>query len=114
MGRIISYGDDIPGCSFCSKSEHQVKKLVTGPGVAICDECIGLCNEIIEEDIKKKTAKTYRKITTPAEIASYLDRYVVGQERAKRTLAVAVYNHYKRLEAELNAKSSSKSKKSSK
>ena len=114
MGRIISYGDDIPGCSFCSKSEHQVKKLVTGPGVAICDECIGLCNEIIEEDIKKKTAKTYRKITTPAEIASYLDRYVVGQERAKRTLAVAVYNHYKRIEAELNAKSSSKSKKSSK
>ncbi|MEE0941074.1 MAG: ATP-dependent Clp protease ATP-binding subunit ClpX [Bifidobacteriaceae bacterium] len=114
MGRIISYGDDIPGCSFCSKSEHQVKKLVTGPGVAICDECIGLCNEIIEEDIKKKNAKTYKKITTPAEIASYLDRYVVGQERAKRTLAVAVYNHYKRIEAELNAKSSSKSKKSSK
>ncbi|MEG2049328.1 MAG: AAA family ATPase, partial [Comamonas sp.] len=85
-------------CTFCGKSQHEVKKLIAGPSVFICDECIDLCNEIIRDELPGNTAREARgDLPTPAEIKSNLDNYVIGQEQAKRTLAVAVYNHYKRL-----------------
>ena len=86
-------------CSFCGKSQHEVKKLIAGPSVFICDECIDLCNEIIrDEQPAGEAAREGRgDLPTPAEIKANLDSYVIGQEKAKRTLAVAVYNHYKRL-----------------
>ena len=87
-------------CSFCGKSQHEVRKLVAGPSVFICDECVDLCNEIIQEESQEKSivAKA-RHLPTPWEIRRILDDYVIGQERAKKVLAVAVYNHYKRLES---------------
>lgn len=84
-------------CSFCGKLQDQVKKLVAGPGVYICDECIELCNEIIEEELGEDIAFDLRDIPKPREIKEYLDQYVIGQEEAKKILAVAVYNHYKRI-----------------
>ena len=94
---------DLLTCSFCGKSQKQVKKLIAGGGVFICDECIELCNEIIEEELAK-SSKPQEDQTTglprPSEIAAFLDKYVVGQDEAKRILAVAVYNHYKRVRAE--------------
>ncbi|GAA3993680.1 ATP-dependent Clp protease ATP-binding subunit ClpX [Comamonas faecalis] len=85
-------------CSFCGKSQHEVKKLIAGPSVFICDECIDLCNEIIRDELPAETQQAARgDLPTPAEIKSNLDNYVIGQEGPKRTLAVAVYNHYKRL-----------------
>ena len=84
-------------CSFCGKFQDQVKRLVAGPGVYICDECIELCNEIIEEELNEEVDFELKDVPKPAEIKSILDQYVIGQERAKRTLAVAVYNHYKRI-----------------
>ncbi|HEY3368146.1 MAG TPA: ATP-dependent Clp protease ATP-binding subunit ClpX [Symbiobacteriaceae bacterium] len=84
-------------CSFCGKFQDQVKRLVAGPGVYICDECIELCNEIIEEELNEDVDFELKDVPKPAEIKSILDQYVIGQERAKRTLAVAVYNHYKRI-----------------
>ncbi|MDR2838362.1 MAG: ATP-dependent Clp protease ATP-binding subunit ClpX [Azonexus sp.] len=85
-------------CSFCSKSQHEVKKLIAGPSVFICDECIALCNDIIRDELPDETAKLSRSdLPTPHEICAILDQYVIGQEVAKRILAVAVYNHYKRL-----------------
>ena len=85
-------------CTFCGKSQHEVKKLIAGPSVFICDECIDLCNEIIRDELPGNTAREARgDLPTPAEIKANLDNYVIGQEQAKRTLAVAVYNHYKRL-----------------
>ena len=86
-------------CSFCGKSQHEVEKLIAGPSVFVCDECIDLCNEIIRDDSAGVTdAKEARgDLPTPATIKAHLDNYVIGQEPAKRTLAVAVYNHYKRL-----------------
>jgi ATP-dependent Clp protease ATP-binding subunit ClpX len=84
-------------CSFCGKTQRQVRKLIAGPGVYICDECIELCNEIIDEELKAPTALEGRALPPPREIYGTLDEYVVGQEEAKRMLAVAVYNHYKRV-----------------
>jgi ATP-dependent Clp protease ATP-binding subunit ClpX len=84
-------------CSFCGKSQRQVKKLIAGPGVYICDECIDLCNEIIEEELSSSEDVTFTELPKPVEIRSYLDEYVDGQEHAKKSLAVAVYNHYKRV-----------------
>ena len=89
-------------CSFCGKSQHEVKKLIAGPSVFVCDECIELCNEIIRDELPAIAAEEARKargdLPTPAEIKANLDSYVIGQDIAKRTLAVAVYNHYKRLQ----------------
>jgi ATP-dependent Clp protease ATP-binding subunit ClpX len=85
-------------CSFCGKSQHEVRKLIAGPSVFVCDECVDLCNDIIREEIQEKDSDTTtRKLPIPAEIKSTLDEYVIGQESAKKVLAVAVYNHYKRL-----------------
>ncbi|MBU6187908.1 MAG: ATP-dependent Clp protease ATP-binding subunit ClpX, partial [Betaproteobacteria bacterium] len=87
-------------CSFCGKSQHEVRKLIAGPSVFICDECIELCNDIIRDEVQADTPAegvARSGLPTPAEIASILDQYVIGQQKAKRILAVAVYNHYKRL-----------------
>ncbi|RKH30716.1 ATP-dependent Clp protease ATP-binding subunit ClpX [Corallococcus sp. CA031C] len=89
-------------CSFCGKSQKEVKKLIAGPTVYICDECIGLCNDIIAEEIdREETKDTKLRIPRPSEIKAVLDEYVVGQERAKKTLSVAVHNHYKRIESKV-------------
>ncbi len=86
-------------CSFCGKSQHEVRKLIAGPSVFICDECVDLCNDIIREEVQEQAASvTGSKLPTPHEIDQILDEYVIGQERAKKVLAVAVYNHYKRLD----------------
>jgi len=86
-------------CSFCGKSKDSVRKFISGPSVYICNECITLCNEILAEDEEREVAESITSVPTPAEIKATLDEYVIGQERAKRTLAVAVYNHYKRINA---------------
>ena len=85
-------------CSFCGKSQRQVKKLIAGPGVYICDECIDLCNEIIDEELTAPPSFDIDNLPKPKEIYGVLNEYVVGQEQAKRTLSVAVYNHYKRVQ----------------
>lgn len=90
-------GGELLKCSFCGKSQKQVKKLIAGPGVYICDECIDLCNEIIEEEFSTSEEITFTELPKPSEIKTYLDDYVVGQEEAKKKLSVAVYNHYKRI-----------------
>jgi ATP-dependent Clp protease ATP-binding subunit ClpX len=86
-------------CSFCGKSQHEVRKLIAGPSVYICDECVELCNDIIREELEEKNAGARNHLPKPREIMDVLDQYVIGQSRAKKVLAVAVYNHYKRLEA---------------
>ncbi|MCG5511742.1 ATP-dependent Clp protease ATP-binding subunit ClpX [Ectothiorhodospira shaposhnikovii] len=86
-------------CSFCGKSQHEVRKLIAGPSVFICDECVELCNDIIREEMQEQGAVAGSKLPRPHEIKQILDEYVIGQERAKKILSVAVYNHYKRLEA---------------
>ncbi|MEU7529136.1 ATP-dependent Clp protease ATP-binding subunit ClpX [Saccharothrix sp. NPDC042600] len=95
----IGDGGDLLKCSFCGKSQKQVKKLIAGPGVYICDECIDLCNEIIEEELAEAGDVKLDELPKPAEIHEFLDQYVIGQDEAKRTLSVAVYNHYKRIQA---------------
>jgi len=96
---MLKFGDDKNQlkCSFCGKQQEQVKKLVAGPGVYICDECIELCNEIIEEELTDDVELEIRDVPKPKDIKNILDQYVIGQEDAKKTLAVAVYNHYKRI-----------------
>src|ERR1700710_1736249 len=96
----IGDGGDLLKCSFCGKSQKQVKKLIAGPGVYICDECIGLCNEIIEEELAETSEVSFDELPKPQEIYDFLRDYVVGQDQAKKTLAVAVYNHYKRVQAD--------------
>src|SRR5690554_3986668 len=86
-------------CSFCGKSQHEVRKLIAGPSVYICDECVELCNDIIREELEEKAQSARSSLPKPKEILEVLDQYVIGQTRAKRTLAVAVYNHYKRIES---------------
>jgi ATP-dependent Clp protease ATP-binding subunit ClpX len=95
----IGDGADLLKCSFCGKSQKQVKKLIAGPGVYICDECIELCNEIMEEERAEATEIGMVELPKPKEIFAFLEQYIVGQEPAKRSLAVAVYNHYKRIQA---------------
>jgi ATP-dependent Clp protease ATP-binding subunit ClpX len=85
-------------CSFCGKSQHEVRKLIAGPSVFVCDECVELCNDIIREELEDKAERSRDKLPKPQEIKAVLDEYVIGQERAKKTLSVAVYNHYKRLQ----------------
>ncbi|MDG4820260.1 ATP-dependent Clp protease ATP-binding subunit ClpX [Asanoa sp. WMMD1127] len=96
----IGDGGDLLKCSFCGKSQKQVKKLIAGPGVYICDECIDLCNEIIEEELAESGEVKWEELPKPMEIYQFLNGYVVGQDQAKKALSVAVYNHYKRIQAE--------------
>ncbi|HEX7348956.1 MAG TPA: ATP-dependent Clp protease ATP-binding subunit ClpX [Rhodanobacteraceae bacterium] len=92
-------GGKILYCSFCGKSQHEVRKLIAGPSVFICDECVELCNDIIREELEEKAASGHTQLPKPREILETLDQYVIGQSRAKKSLAVAVYNHYKRMES---------------
>jgi len=96
----IGESGDLLKCSFCGKSQKQVKKLIAGPGVYICDECIDLCNEIIEEELSEASESSFGELPKPREIYEFLDQYVIGQDVAKKALAVAVYNHYKRVQAD--------------
>jgi ATP-dependent Clp protease ATP-binding subunit ClpX len=89
-------------CTFCGKGQEDVRKLIAGPSVYICDECVDLCNDIIEEEVKAEDEEVLEVLPSPLEIFKQLDDYVIGQEKAKKTLSVAVYNHYKRLRS--NAK----------
>ncbi|MYB10824.1 MAG: ATP-dependent Clp protease ATP-binding subunit ClpX [Acidimicrobiia bacterium] len=91
-------GGELLKCSFCGKTQKQVKKMIAGPGVYICDECIDLCNEIIEEELAEGTDVGFKELPKPQEIYSFLNDYIIGQEHAKRILSVAVYNHYKRVQ----------------
>jgi ATP-dependent Clp protease ATP-binding subunit ClpX len=89
-------------CSFCGKSQHEVRKLIAGPSVYICDECVELCNDIIREELEEHGARDHEKLPKPQEIHHFLNEFVIGQEHAKKVLSVAVYNHYKRLEPKRN------------
>ncbi len=102
---MAKFGDtgELLKCSFCGKSQKQVKKLIAGPGVYICDECIDLCNEIIEEEFTESSELRFDELPTPREVRTFLDDYVVGQDDAKKILSVAVYNHYRRIQYQQNA-----------
>ena len=95
----IGEANELLKCSFCGKTQKQVKKLIAGPGVYICDECIDLCNEIIVEELSETAALGLTELPKPQEIFDFLDQYVIGQDRAKKSLSVAVYNHYKRVQS---------------
>ena len=96
---MAKFGDtaELVKCSFCAKSQKQVKKLIAGPGVYICDECIDLCNEIIDEEFTQTATVGVEELPIPRDIRAFLDEYVVGQDQAKKVLAVAVFNHYRRI-----------------
>src|SRR6201984_33541 len=98
----IGDGGDLLKCSCCGKSQKQVKKLIAGPGVYICDECIDLCNEIIEEELSEPSEFKWDSLPKPREIYEFVDSYVIGQDKAKKALSVAVYNHYKRVQSDTN------------
>ena len=100
----IGESSELLKCSFCGKSQKQVKKLIAGPGVYICDECIELCTEIIAEELSTATAVSLQELPKPHEIFDFLNQYVIGQERAKKSLSVAVYNHYKRIQGGENVR----------
>jgi ATP-dependent Clp protease ATP-binding subunit ClpX len=104
MGDDKTRGDDgkLLYCSFCGKSQHEVRKLIAGPSVFICDECVELCNDIIREEMQEGSVETAGKLPKPHELSALLDQYVIGQARAKKVLSVAVYNHYKRLDTSKN------------
>ncbi|NBV95248.1 MAG: ATP-dependent Clp protease ATP-binding subunit ClpX [Actinobacteria bacterium] len=99
MTTRIGETGDLLKCSFCGKTQKQVKKLIAGPGVYICDECIDLCNEIILDELSESTSLGLQELPKPQEIYEFLDQYVIGQDRAKKSLSVAVYNHYKRVQS---------------
>jgi ATP-dependent Clp protease ATP-binding subunit ClpX len=99
MSTRIGEANDLLKCSFCGKTQKQVKKLIAGPGVYICDECIDLCNEIIVEELSEQNSLGLNELPKPQAIYEFLDQYVIGQERAKKSLSVAVYNHYKRVQS---------------
>jgi len=103
----IGESSELLKCSFCGKSQKQVKKLIAGPGVYICDECIELCTEIIVEELSTATAVSLQELPKPQEIFDFLNQYVIGQERAKKSLSVAVYNHYKRIQGGENIREGS-------
>ncbi len=98
MARDRIEHDKLLYCSFCGKSQHEVRKLIAGPNVYICDECVDLCIDIIREEMEESAQPTANKLPKPHDINQVLDEYVIGQERAKKVLSVALYNHYKRLE----------------
>ena len=104
MSKISDSGDskNTLYCSFCGKSQHEVKKLIAGPTVFICDECVELCMDIIKEESKNYDEKSADTVPSPEEIYSVLEDYVIGQQRAKKVLSVAVHNHYKRLDSDSN------------
>jgi ATP-dependent Clp protease ATP-binding subunit ClpX len=95
---MVRRTDDTLRCSFCGKSQNEVKKLIAGPTVYICNECIDICNEIITDDQQAESVATRPPLPKPSEIKNFLDEYVIGQEETKKRLAVAVYQHYKRIE----------------
>src|SRR3954452_12802309 len=101
---VAKFGDsgELLKCSFCGKSQKQVKKLIAGPGVYICDECIDLCNEIIEEELSETTELKFDELPKPREIYTFLNGYGRGQDAAKKVLSVAVYNHYQRVQFQSN------------
>jgi ATP-dependent Clp protease ATP-binding subunit ClpX len=102
MGQNSNEGKTNLSCSFCGKSQREVKKLIAGPSVYICDECIGLCNDIIADEIETSEGGSGGvNVPKPSAITTVLDEYVIGQEKAKKVLAVAVHNHYKRIETRL-------------
>src|SRR5437016_12451311 len=95
---MVRRADDTLRCSFCGKSQNEVKKLIAGPTVYICNECIDICNEIISDDQQAESVASRPPLPKPGEIKAFLDEYVIGQEETKKRLAVAVYQHYKRIE----------------